>query len=277
MDAVLASFVAALPADREIGGREAEVSVLLRELCGEDAKLATALAVRLGDGDVLTALRQIRVADVQLVCAALDGDATALARLDALLGAEVDIAAATVRAPAGLGDEVKQRLREQLLVGDAERGPGIRDYAGRGDLRGFLRITAVRECLRLMKRQQREVGVDDLEAHVPAVDPELERLKVTYRAEFAECFAKALTGLDGRERTLLRLHAIDRLGIDQIGGLYSVHRATAARWLERARALVAERTEELLAERLSLTTTEVASVIRLVRSELDLSLERLLK
>ena len=54
----------------------------------------------------------IRVDDLQLVRDALAGDRDALARLDALLGGEVDAAAATVRAPGGLGDEVKQRLRK---------------------------------------------------------------------------------------------------------------------------------------------------------------------
>ena len=221
----------------------------------------------------------VRSEDLQLVRSALEGDREALARLDGLLSAEVDAAAATLRAPAGIGDEVKQRLREHLFVGDAERGPAIAEYGGRGDLRGFLRITAVRECLRVMKRQQREVGMDgdDFSLVVSAVDPELERLKATYRGEFAECFAAALAGLDARERTLLRMNAIDRVAIDQIGALYGVHRATAARWVERARARVAEKTEQLLAERLTLSTTEVASVIRLVRSELDLSLERLLR
>jgi RNA polymerase sigma-70 factor, ECF subfamily len=217
--------------------------------------------------------------DLRLVSAALSGDAEALAKVDALLRDEVDAAGRIVRAPGATADEVLQRLREHLLVGNAERGPALRDYAGRGDLRGFLRVSAVRECLRLLKHQRREVGMeaDDLAELVPAVDPELERLKETYRKEFGACFAEALASLGARERTILRMNTIDRLSIDQIGAVYAVHRATAARWLERARTDVAERTEQLLAERLALTTGEVASVIRLVRSELDVSIERLLR
>ncbi|HJZ88800.1 MAG TPA: sigma factor-like helix-turn-helix DNA-binding protein [Polyangia bacterium] len=281
MNPVLARFLQTLAPERVtmLRGQEQGLAALLEQLCGDDTRLAEALAARLPEGDVIDGLRQIRADDVRLVCAATDGDPEALTRVDTLLAAEVNAAAASVRAQAGLADEVKQRLREQLLVGNAEDGPGIAEYAGRGDLRGFLRITAVRECLRLMKRLRREVGMDgdDLSLHVPAVDPELERLKATYRGEFADCFAAALRSLDARERTLLRMHAIDRLGIDQLSVLYGVHRSTAARWLERARATVAERTEQLLAERLTLSTTEVASVIRLVRSELDISLERLLR
>jgi len=292
MDAVLARFVAQLAPEQAAGiaPRSAEAAALLRELCEqaraahpeialEDGELAAALAARLpADGDPIDGLRRVHVADLRLACACATGDPAALERFDTLLAREVDAAAASVRAPAGLADEVKQRLREQLLVGDGEKGPGIGEYAGRGGLRSFLRITSVRECLRVLKRQRREVGMDndDLARMVPAMDPELERLKATYRGEFAACFAAALAALDARERTLLRLHALEHLSIDQIGAFYGVHRATAARWLERARLQVAEHTEQLLAERLTLSTAEVASVIRLVRSQLDVTLERLL-
>jgi RNA polymerase sigma-70 factor (ECF subfamily) len=201
-----------------------------------------------------------------------------MVRFEGILSAEVDAGAASVRAASSVADEVKQRLRASLLVGDGERGPALADYAARGDLRGFLRVSAVRECLRIARRAQREVGLDEdaLVDLAPAMDPELERLKERYRQEFTASFIEAVKALPPRERTLLRHQAIDRLSIDQIGQIYGVHRATAARRLERARARVAELTEARLAERLSLGTEEVASVIRLVRSQLDVTLERLL-
>ncbi len=230
------------------------------------------------DGDLAGLFRSLRVADFYLARACAAGDPAALAAFEPILAAEVGAAARSVRAPAEVADEVGQRLRVSLLVGDADRGPTIANYAGRGDLRGFLRISAARECLRVARRSAREVGMgeDDLGALAEEVDPELERLKVTYRQEFAACFTAALAVLEPRERTLLRHQVFDRLSIDQIGALYHVHRATAARWLERARSRLAERTEELLAERLALDTVEVASVVRLVRSQLDVSLGRLL-
>jgi RNA polymerase sigma-70 factor, ECF subfamily len=216
----------------------------------------------------------VRAADLYLAAAAAAGDAAAVGLVERMLSAEVDAARAALRAAPSLTDEVKQRLRAHLLAGGEDRGPAIGDYAGHGDLRGFLRISATREHLRLLRAERREVALDDDVA--AAVDPELERLKATYRDHFTRCFLQALGELAPRERTLLRHHTIDRLSIDQIGALYGAHRATAARWLERARGKLAERTEELLAEHLSLDSVEVASVIRLVRSQLHVTLERVL-
>lgn len=290
---IWARFRAGLPAGLALAAasREAELAPLLEARCAaaraahpaltlDTEALAEAIAGRTpADGDLADVLRTLRAADFYLARACAAGDPAALAAFEPVLSAEVAAAARSVRASVEVADEVGQRLRVSLLVGDAERGPAIADYAGRGDLRGFLRISAARECLRVARRAAREVGMaeDDLGALAEEVDPELERLKVTYRQEFAVCFETALAALEPRERTLLRHQVFDRLSIDQIGALHGVHRATAARWLERARVKLAERTEELLAERLALDTVEVASVVRLVRSQLDVSLGRLLE
>jgi RNA polymerase sigma-70 factor (ECF subfamily) len=271
------------------GGTEVtpELDALLVEVCERaaaahpDVRQARAAFVErlarrpLPGADPTRHLGTVRAADLYLAGAAAAGDPAAVARVERLLSAEVDAAGAGVRAAASLVDEVKQRLRTHLLVGGEARGPAIADYAGHGDLRGFLRISATREHLRLLRAERREVALDEDVA--AAVDPELERLKSTYREQFTQCFVQALGELQPRERTLLRHHTIDRLTIDQISAIYGAHRATAARWLERARVKLAERTEELLAERLSLDSVEVASVIRLVRSQLHVTLERILK
>src|SRR5262249_14064619 len=118
MNPVLARFLQTLAPERVtmLRGQEQGLAALLEQLCGDDTRLAEARAARLPEGDVIDGLRQIRADDVRLVCAATDGDPEALTRVDTLLAAEVNAAAASVRAQAGLADEVKQRLREQLLV-----------------------------------------------------------------------------------------------------------------------------------------------------------------
>jgi RNA polymerase sigma-70 factor, ECF subfamily len=74
----------------------------------------------------------------------------------------------------------------------------------------------------------------------------------------------------------LRLHYVDRLSIDRIGTLYRIHRATAARQLTRVRDALIARTRALLGERLGVTESELASLLRLLESTVDVDLVELL-
>ena len=160
-----------------------------------------------------------------------------------------------------------------MFVPRPEAPPAIHDYAGRGRVQGWLRVLVAREMVRLAKAQSRSVELDDKMLDVGALDadPALEALKATYRAELAEAFRAALKQLPARDRTLLRYQMIDGLTIDDIGEIYRVHRATAARWLTTVRDGLVERTRTLLAESLGVDTAEAASIVRLVQSQLDVS------
>src|SRR5439155_27001611 len=81
-------------------------------------------------------------------------------------------------------------------------------------------------------------------------DPETALLRARYASAANEALREAFASLDARERNLLRQHFVDRLSIDDLGPLYGVHRATVARWLERAREALEARTRKLLMERL---------------------------
>ncbi len=75
---------------------------------------------------------------------------------------------------------------------------------------------------------------------------------------------------------MLRYHFLQGLNIEQIGAIHSVHRATVARWLASLRKDLLESTREALARRLDVGDAEVESIMRLIRSQLDASIERLL-
>jgi RNA polymerase sigma-70 factor, ECF subfamily len=231
-----------------------------------------------GAADETAALAALPLRDLYLARACEAGDAAALAAFETEYLTEADAAAAILRAGSDVADEVKSRLREQLLVARDGRPPGISGYSGRGDLRGWLRVTAVREALRMVKKAKREVNLEAALAEelTAGADPELEQLKHRYRDEFNGSVREALTALPARERTLLRLHVVDRLSIDQIGAIHRVHRATAARWVAHARAELVTATHHRLAERLGVAGDEVKSIIRLVSSQLEVSVARLL-
>ena len=130
--------------------------------------------------------------------------------------------------------------------------------------------------MRLAKTQQRSVALEDHLLELPAfdADPVLEELKAKYRAQLADAFRTALDELSKRDRMLLRYQLIDGLTIDDISGLHRVHRATAARWLSAIRDGLVERTRALLGEALGVDTVEAASIVRMVQSQLDVSVIR---
>ncbi len=248
------------------------------------------LAARVGEGGASSAaLGQLAVADLYLCRAALDGNARALLAFDQLLAAS-EGALRRIGGDASFVDEVTQHVRAKLLVAryDARRTePLLATYTGRGDLRGFLRVLLVRAALdhkRGLQRARAHVGqVAGEPAAAPGTnavgayqDPEVLHLRRTYGPAFEQAFADAVRALDPSQRTLLRYHYLDRLTIDQIGALEGIHRVSAARRLTRVReALVAE-TRRLLADRLMLGPTELRSVLRLLESDVDVSVRRLL-
>lgn len=229
------------------------------------------------------ALDGLRPADLYLACGCAKQLPLAIAAFDRDYMREVDIALARMRVgPPRLAD-VKQLVRQRLFVGGGTAGtptsPGkITEYGGRGDLRRWVRSVAVRTCLNDLRRGKREILVDDdqlIAQHAIAVDdPELEYMKRTYSSEFKAAFGEALGKLGAREQTLLRYHHVDGLNIDEIGAIYRVHRVTAFRWLEKAKEVLVRSTLETLRARLKLPADELDSVLRMIRSQIHLSLVR---
>jgi RNA polymerase sigma-70 factor, ECF subfamily len=212
--------------------------------------------------------------DLYLACAAAAGDPRGLSALDRVLGEEVAAAGAAVGADRASVDEAAQIVRTLLLLPRAERPPALLDFAGRGPLRGWLRITATRELIRLARRGHREVELEEHVMEAPAIagdDPALAAAKLRYREALAAAFRDALAALSAKDRVLLRFQLADGLSIDDIAAIHNVHRATAARWLVRIREELVERTHQILAERLVLEREDVASIVRLVQSQLEVS------
>ena len=244
----------------------------------DDTQLREFITERLSGEDVAAELAAAPIADLAIAGACFAQEPTAHAAFDTILG-EVDAAGASTRSPRDLVDEVKQILRVQLLVPRDGKPPGIAGYRGKGPLRGWVRITATRELIRHKKKKDRETSVDrDLDDALGAGgDPILDQLKAGYRAQFATALREAIAALSAEDRTLLRQQIVDQLSIDELGAAYGVHRATAARWVNRARAALVTATRDQLAARLKLPVDEVDSVIRLVQSRLDASVVRFLR
>lgn len=248
----------------------------------DPAQIVDFIAQRLAGPDLAAALATAPAADLVLAAACTAQEPTAHAAFDAVL-TEVDAAGASTRSPQDLVDDVKQVIRVQLLVTRDGKPPGISGYRGKGPLRGWVRITATRELIRHQRKRAREAPIETQidrpldEALGDAGDPLLSQLKAEYRTEFATALREAIAELGAEDRTLLRQQIVDQLSIDEIGAAFGVHRATAARWLQRARGALVTATRGRLAARLKLPVDEIDSVIRLVQSQLDASVIRYLR
>jgi RNA polymerase sigma-70 factor (ECF subfamily) len=267
LDAILARHLAS--------GRSAwpELEVSDAAFLGHLARL---LPEEAGDAE----LGAVHAADLYLACACAAGGEQAMRLLERAYFIEVDRAARRVRADASLATEVRQVLRRRLFVGDGDKPAGISLFAGRGDLRGWIRVAATRELLHLLRRQRREIGLDDgalLDLLAAADDPELRYIGDLYREPCNQAFRAALAATPAQERSLLRYQLVDGLSIDEIGALHGVHRATAARWLAKARDALLERVRGEVAIRLQIALADVDSVLRLVKSRLEISLETALR
>jgi RNA polymerase sigma-70 factor, ECF subfamily len=222
-------------------------------------------------------LAEVHLGDLYLAFACSHGDGAALAALERILGeARGALAHAGVSAPDAA--DALQQVRCELVTAADGGQPGILAYSGRGRLGAWLRVIAVRTALKADRRAERVVAVEEdlLEGLGPGRDPELDAMRALYQGELKTAFAAALAELTPRGRNLLRHAIIDHLTVDDLAALYRVHRATSARWLADARAEVIERTRDHMMRKLGVGRTELLSIFRLVQSECDASVCRLL-
>jgi RNA polymerase sigma-70 factor (ECF subfamily) len=219
-------------------------------------------------------LERRHVADLYLAWACDRGDDAALAVF------EREVMTVVARQLASFADhhEVLQILRERMLV-EREGRRGIAAYDGRAPLATWLRVCATRIGLREQHRARRDQPLDDrhLDQLAPGVPgPELAYLRRLYGASFQDAFAAAVADLAPRDRNLLRLSVIDGLGIDQIAKVFHVHRATAARQLARARGDLVTATHTRMRVALSISPSELESILRMIQSLTDFTLRHVL-
>lgn len=261
---------------------ELYASAVERGLAGADGfaisaeELAEAIVARVDPADV-AAVVSLRAADVALAAACAAGRADAIATFDALFGAEIPRVIARTRNRALDPVELRGAAFERLFTGDK---PKIREYSGAGDLRSWVRTVLVRLSLDLSrKRVERPSDAPEgksLEDALPAGDPEIDYLKGLYRGAFKAAFEQAVSGLDAEDRSLLRMHLVHGSTIDELAGVFRVHRATVARRIGRAREDLVVATKRALMQNLKLDRAEYDSVLRLIESDVHVSLSRVL-
>lgn len=224
-------------------------------------------------------LTSVATSDLYLAVACASGQPAALATFESTFSA--DLRAVVRRASASVDlDEVMQGLRESLFVPRDGRAPKIAEYGGRGELRAWLRVVATRAALNAAVRGPKERPVENDQELADAVgdtsSAELVYFRVHYESEMKAVLPLALEALSVRERLYLRQHYLDELTLEDMSRMHGVHPATIKRHLAGARAMLTERIQRLLCERLGLSPSEFNSVLALVRSRFQVTMRRLL-
>jgi RNA polymerase sigma-70 factor, ECF subfamily len=218
-----------------------------------------------------------RCAELFLTWACARGDPTAIAALERAFFPALIALALRRTGSSALCDEAMQILRERLLVAGEDGQPEIASFQGRGSLAGWLRISATRVLLRFMSKERRSIPLEDAFAErLTAVDDPQRRLLVErYAPAVPKALAAAWAATGVRERNLIRYRYVDGHTVDRIAAIHRVHRATAARWVQRAEQALIDETCRLLADQLGISAAELESLMRLIRSQITLRAAKL--
>jgi RNA polymerase sigma-70 factor, ECF subfamily len=221
------------------------------------------------------ALAELAVAELYLAQACAAGEPRALAIFDRDYLAIVPQVLA--RHPArDQADEVRQRVRERLLIASPAAPPRIATYSGRGPLAGWVRVATLRVASNLRRGDRVHAELPDGLTAAIAEVPELRVLEGSYRDAFRGAFRDAFAALDGEQRTLLRLHHVDGVTVRRLAPILDVSAATAGRKLLAAQRRLGELVLAKLADAVAIPAPELASVVRALISRLEVSMSVLL-
>lgn len=226
--------------------------------------------------DLVAGVEKLALADLYLACACIRGDGAAIALFQQRFFAKVRSVLGAMRMPQAQIDDTAQALCVRLLVREPGSLPQLSRYSGRGPLQAWLCIVAVREGRQALRKQRR----DPLHSEEALFDligadagSELGGLKEQYREHFRAAFRTAVQALSARERNVLRCHLTQNMTNAQIGALCGVHPGSVKRWMAEIREQLLHSTRATLQTRLGLSKSQVDSIIRLIRSDLDISIE----
>ncbi len=228
-------------------------------------------------------LVSLQIRDLYLVCAVGLGHRTALSWIESNQMSEVQRTLGKLGTPPALIADVVQSLYSRLLERQNAH-PEVpvlrRGFSGQGELTGWLCTCAVHEATRRYKRAKQEISFDEASGAIWGTQgrsPEQTMLSGQLKEAFQLAFRDAVNALTSRERNLLRYHYLSDLSIDQIGTLYHVHRATAARWVAQARERLTSDTRKRFLQRVPTREGSLPQVMELIRSQLTVNLAMLLQ
>lgn len=231
------------------------------------------------DQPLLDSLDALAIGDLWLAFACLEGDDVAWELLDEILRDVAGPVLGRFRFSRADNEEILQRLRASLFAGEGNRRALLAGYRGKGNIAGWLRVILIRRAID--KKGSPDDGVH-LEAFTLSrlglenADPELRFMRSHYVAKFRDAFKAALDRLPEQRKTVLHYHLLGGLNMNEIAVVYQVHRHTVERWLADIRTSLLRETERQMTRDLGIGPSDMQSVLRLIRSRLDVTFSGIL-
>jgi RNA polymerase sigma-70 factor (ECF subfamily) len=224
------------------------------------------------NGDPVAECGKLNVEDLYFVLACARGDHQALGEFERRHVPQLLISLQRRGLREETVNEAVQALRHTLFVARDGEAPRILEYGARGPLRGWLRVVATRLAFRMVRPEKRNVSFDESMDDRADGDIELSYLKKKYGAAFRQAFRESLESLPVRDRLLLKQRFVLHMTVTDLGVLHGVDASTVSRWATTARERLVEGTRTAMMRQLHLSENEAASVLRLIRSQIDISL-----
>jgi RNA polymerase sigma-70 factor len=213
--------------------------------------------------------------DLYLAAAAAGGSDDAVRVFDSRVLSELPRWLARLRLSGDVVEEVRQHLRAKLLVGPS---PKLAQYRASGRLAAWVRMVAVRTALDMCDADPAMVGrlQTGEEPLLNALDQEQRLIRNKYGGLVEEALRDAVKQLAKRERNLLRFHFVAGMTYEAIARTYHVNRSTAVRWISAICDDLENAVRVRLWDELGISPTEVLSLWHAVRSDVQVSISRLL-
>jgi RNA polymerase sigma-70 factor (ECF subfamily) len=216
-------------------------------------------------------------ADLYLACACSLGVPAAQEALDRVIMADVPKAIRRVSAEPDFVADVAADLRLALLAGTDGKPSLLERYQGKGPLRSYVMVLAMRRSID-RKRRQKEVVTEPADlADLAAANPSVIHVGSSELSEaFVAALKEKLSALPSRDRNVLRLHIVDGIPAEAIGRMYGVHRATATRWIADVKRAVFDETRDELQRQFNVSPGTFESFARDAAFGLDAKLSTFL-
>ena len=239
---------------------------------------------------------EIRADDLCLIVACERGDENAWEYLVSSFDATVRSAARKISANGEDADDLASSIWAELYGlrqdADGNKKSKLAYYSGRGSLAGWLRavcsqlaidqfrkqskfvqIEETREFENLAEESSNHTGNDHILHHTESPEELLTAKRTS--DDVATALRKAVEGLSGEDRLIVKLYYFDELKLKDIAATFGYHEATASRKLVRIQNDIRKTVEKELRKTHGWSETEVKRHLSETAAKLGLSLEKM--